>query len=328
MVWIPGAEFAMGSEGPLARRDESPVHRVRVDGFWMDATEVTNAQFRAFVDATGYRTVAERPIDWEQLKTQLPPGTPRPPDEMLQPGSLVFVPPEQGADLRDHTQWWQWVSGADWRHPTGPGSDIEGLDEHPVVHIAWEDAAAYAAWAGKRLPTEAEWELAARGGLDGATYCWGEDLTPNGAHMANIWQGSFPADNTAEDGYDATAPVRAFAPNGHGLYAMAGNVWEWTADWYRPDTYARRVRSMREAGVDVIRDPTGPAESFDPRDPRTPKRTQRGGSFLCHVTYCASYRPSARMPGAVDSGASHIGFRCVKDAPPPEDPATSKETDQ
>jgi formylglycine-generating enzyme required for sulfatase activity len=314
MVWIPGAEFTMGSAGPLARPDEAPPHRVRVDGFWMDATEVTNAQFGAFVAATGYKTIAERPVDWEELKTQLPPGTPKPPGAALQPGSLVFTAPEQPVAAPNHTQWWRWVNGADWRHPTGPGSDIEGLSEHPVVHIAWEDAAAFASWAHKRLPTEAEWELAARGGLEGATYCWGEELTPDGAHVANIWQGAFPSDNTGADGYLATAPVRAFPPNAAGLYAMAGNVWEWTADWYRPDTYAARVQAAEGA---VIENPIGPSSSFDPREPLAPRRTQRGGSFLCHVTYCASYRPSARMGGTIDSGASHIGFRCIMDAPAP-----------
>ena len=234
MVWIPGGAFWMGSTDPLAQPHEGPVHRVHVDGFWMDQTEVTNKQFRAFVEATGYRTVAERPVDWEELKTQVPPGTPKPPAEMLRPSSLVFTPPAREVDLRTYHRWWQFVAGADWRHPTGPGSSIDGLDDHPVVQIAHEDALAYARWAGKQLPTEAQWEYAARGGLDRKVNVWGDEAAS--PERANYWQGPFPHGNTAEDGYAGTAPVKAFPPNGFGLYGMAGNVWEACSDYYRPNT--------------------------------------------------------------------------------------------
>jgi len=311
MVWIPGGEFTMGSEHPLARPDEQPVHRVRVDGFWMDATEVTNAQFAAFVEDTGYVTTAERPVDWEALKQQLPPGTPKPDDAMLQPGSLVFTQPDHPiANLGDFSQWWTWTTGASWRHPEGPGSSIEGRMDHPAVHVSWDDARAYAAWAGKRLPTEAEWEFAARGGLDGADYPWGNELTPGGAHMCNIWQGRFPDANTEADGFARTAPVKTFLPNGYGLFDVAGNVWEWTADKFDPADYERRVI---EAGAGaVIENPTGPAAAADPRNPHAPdSRVQKGGSFLCHASYCASYRVAAKMASTPDSGMSHLGFRCV-----------------
>jgi sulfatase modifying factor 1 len=308
MVWIPGGEFTMGSTDPLARPDESPKHRVRVDGFWMDATEVTNAQFRAFVEATDYKTVAERPVDWEELKKQVAPGTPKPPDEMLQPGSLVFTPPDHPVDLRDNAQWWRWTIGANWRHPEGPGSTLDGKDSYPVVHVAYEDAVAYCKWAGKRLPTEAEWEFAARGGLDGKKNVWGDE--PIDPKRANTWQGHFPDNNTAEDGYARAAPVKSFPPNGYGLYDMAGNAWEWCSDLYRPDTYARRVLEIGKDGVAV--NPTGPTSSLDPRNPYAPEsRVHRGGSFLCHDSYCASYRPSARMACPSDTGLQHLGFRCV-----------------
>ena len=310
MVWIPGGEFKMGSTDPLARPDESPVHRVRVDGFWMDETEVTNAQFAAFVAATGYKTVAERPIDWEELKKQTAPGTPKPDDAMLQPGSLVFTPPPKPVSTADVSAWWSWTHGADWRHPAGPTSSIEGLNNHPVVHVAYEDAVAYAAWAGKRLPTEAEWEFAARGGLDGAVNVWGD--APVDAKRANTWQGHFPDANTAEDGYRFAAPVKSFPANGYGLYDMAGNVWEWCSDLYRPDAYARR---LFEAGgpSTLIENPKGPTSALDPRNPHSPEsRVHRGGSFLCNDSYCASYRPSARMAAPPDTGLQHLGFRCVQ----------------
>lgn len=313
MVWIPGGEFSMGSTDPLARPDERPVHRVRVDGFWMDSTEVTNAQFREFIEATGYITVAERPIDWEQMKSQVPAGTPRPPDEELLPGSLVFTPPDHAVDLRGYSQWWTWTTGASWRCPEGPGSSIEGREDHPVVHVAFEDAAAYARWAGKRLPTEAEWEFAARGGFDGKVNVWGD--APISPDRANTWQGRFPDHNAAEDGFVRTAPVRSFPPNGYGLFDMAGNVWEWCADLYRPDTYAIRAHNPDERAIAI--NPTGPTDSFDPRNPSEPVlRVQRGGSFLCNDSYCASYRPSARMACSPDTGMSHVGFRCVRDADP------------
>jgi len=314
MVFIKGGEFAMGSKDPLARPDEQPIHRVRVDGFWMDVTEVTNAQYAAFVKATGYKTVAERPVDWEELKKQLPPGTPKPDPKMLLPGSLVFTPPAQPVDLRDTQQWWSWTTGANWRHPEGPDSSIEGKDNLPVVHIAFEDAVAYCNWAGKRLPTEAEWEFAARGGLEGKTNVWGDE--PVDAKRCNTWQGHFPDKNTNEDGFARAAPVRSFAANGYGLYDMAGNVWEWCSDLYRPDTYARQLLELDQAGAKgdqrVLVNPRGPARSYDPRNPGAPdSRVHRGGSFLCNDSYCASYRPSARMACPPDTGMQHLGFRCV-----------------
>jgi sulfatase modifying factor 1 len=304
MVWVPGGEFVMGApEGdPEARADEYPAHRVRVDGFWMDETEITNAQFRAFVEATGYVTTAERAPDWEELQKQLPPGTPKPPDHELVAASLVFTGTKRPVGLDDLSQWWSWTPGADWRHPEGPGSSIDGKDDHPVVHVSWDDAAAYAKWAGKRLPTEAEWELASRGGLEGKRYAWGDD--PLTAVRANTWQGAFPYANTAEDGYTTTSPVRAFGANGYGLYGTTGNVWEWCSDWYRGDTYAAHSGRVRV-------NPAGPEASFDPSDPTAPKRVVRGGSFLCHASYCASYRPSARMRNTPDTAMQHTGFRCV-----------------
>lgn len=314
MIWIPEGAFRMGSTDPLARMDESPIHRVRVSGFWMDITEVTNAQFRAFAEATGYKTVAERPLDWEQMKKQTPPGTPKPPEEELRPGSVVFNPPDHAVNLHDYSQWWMWVNGASWKHPEGPDSTIEGRDNHPVVHIAFEDAQAYCKRAGKRLPTEAEWEFAARGGIDGAVNVWGND--PIDSFHANTWQGEFPYHNTAEDGFAGTAPVKSFPSNEYGLYDMAGNVWEWCSDLYQQDTYAVRARELGQAGV--AENPAGPARSFDPRNPYEPVvRVIRGGSFMCHDSYCASYRPSARMASSPDTGLSHTGFRCVKDLPIP-----------
>lgn len=301
----------MGSDDPLARPDEQPVHSVTVGGFYIDVTEVTNRQYAAFVEATGYVTVAERPVDWEEMKAQLPPGTPKPPEEALLPGSLVFTPPAQAVPLDRFDLWWTWTTGATWRAPEGPGSDLEGRWDHPVVQVAYEDAEAYAVWAGRRLPTEAEWEYAARGGVDGAPFAWGnEPLTPE---RCNIWQGSFPHDNTVADGHARTAPVRSFAPNGYGLHDVAGNVWEWCSDYYDPATYAKRA-----SGAQPVVDPTGPGESIDPRNPYSQiSRIQRGGSFLCNDTYCSSYRPSARMAAAEDTGLSHLGFRCVREGAPP-----------
>jgi formylglycine-generating enzyme required for sulfatase activity len=318
MVWIPGGEFSMGSTDPLARPDEAPVHRVRVDGFWMDATELTNAQFAEFIKATAYKTIAERAVDWEELKKQLPAGTPKPDEKMLLPGSLVFTPPNHPVDLRGHEQWWSWTTGANWQHPEGPGSSIEGKDNHPVVHIAYEDAVAYCTWAGKSLPTEAQWEFAARGGLDHAVNVWGNE--PVDAKRCNIWQGHFPDKNTAAepggDGFTRSAPVKSFPPNGYGLYDMAGNVWEWCTDLYRPDTYARRLLELDQAGKKgpdrVAVNPTGATKSYDPRNPNSPEsRVHRGGSFLCNDSYCASYRPSARMAAPPDTGLQHLGLRCV-----------------
>ena len=291
MVWVPGGEFDMGDDDfPDAR----PIHRVRVDGFWMDTTEVTNAQLARFVRETGYVTVAEGKPD--------PKDYPGAPPEKLVAGSCVFSPPSGPVPLQNHLAWWQYVAGADWRHPEGPKSNIEGRENHPAVHISWHDAVAYAKWAGKRLPTEAEWEFAARGGLSRQRYVWGDDLKPGGKWMANIWQGRFPHENTAEDGFRGTAPVGCFPPNGFGLHDMAGNAWEWCADWYRSDYY------LKSPG----HNPQGPDSSLDPQEPDIPKRVQRGGSFLCSDLYCVRYRPGSRGKGALDSGASHIGFRCVR----------------
>lgn len=308
MVWIPGGEFTMGSIDPLAGRNESPRHRVRLDGFWMDETEVTNRQFEEFVSATGYQTVAERDIDWEELKKQVPPGTAKPPEEMLKAGSLVFIPPTHPVDTRDNSQWWNWTTGANWRHPGGPQITIKGKGDFPVVHVCFEDIKAYCSWAKKRLPTEAEWELAARGGLEGKVNVWGDE--PVSPSRANIWQGDFPYSNTAEDGFVGLAPVKSFPANGYGLYDMAGNVWEWCSDYYRPDTYARR--KLANGDRQVVVNPTGPSKSYDLRNPyNSDSRVQRGGSFLCHDSYSANYRPSSRRACPPDTGFQHLGFRCV-----------------
>jgi formylglycine-generating enzyme required for sulfatase activity len=303
MVWVPGGWFWMGSEEAMGVDripNSSPVHRVWVDGFWMDATEVTNAQFRAFVEATGYQTVAERPPDPELLAKA------RPDRRVKGPFSLVFTPPEscpEGEECRNCDQWWKIVEGASWRHPEGPRNSIKGKDDYPVVHICYEDAAAYADWAGKQLPTEAEWERAARGGLDRKRYYWGDELQPGGKWMANTWQGKFPCGNSAEDGHTGLAPVKSYPPNAYGLYDMAGNAWEWTADWYQP-------------GFDVVpgeevRNPTGPRSSSDPHGRGEQMRVLRGGSYLCADVYCARYRAGGRQPGEVSTGQSHTGFRCV-----------------
>src|SRR6516225_2183900 len=297
MVWIPGGEFTMGTDSEPGWVDEKPAHRVRVDGFWMDQTDVTNAQFREFVEATGYVTTAEKPPDAEEILRQMPPGTPAPPKEKLVPGALVFTPTKGPVDLRDYSQWWTWTPGANWRQPEGPGRSINGKDDHPVVQVSWFDATAYAKWAGKRLPTEAEWEFAARGGLEGKRYSWGDEFRPKGKYMANTWQGLFPVTNTAEDGFVGTSPVKSFPPNGYGLYDMAGNVWQWCSDWYRVDAFTEL------ASKNVCSDSGGPSESWDPADPYTPKRVVKGGSFLCNPSYCESYRPSARRGTPPDTGS-------------------------
>ena len=281
MVRIPGGEFTMGSDEHYP--EEAPAHRVSMDGFWMDATAVTNAEFAAFVDTTGYKTIAERPLD--------PADFPGAPTENLVPGSLVFTPPGGPVDLRHMSQWWVWTPGACWKHPAGPDSSLADREDHPVVHVAYEDAQAYAAWAGKRLPSETEWELAARGGLDGAAYTWGDAPEQDGQKLANYWHGDFPW--RPERGYGTTAPVGSYPPNGFGLFDMAGNVWEWTIDWY---------------GGSI-------EESYDPAQPqfRVPRKVIKGGSFLCADSYCLRYRPAARRPQMIDTGMSHIGFRCVFD---------------
>jgi formylglycine-generating enzyme len=305
MVWVPGGEFTMGTDAPDAWDDEKPAHRVRVNGFFMDETDVTNAQFREFVEATGYVTTAEKPPDVGEIMRQMPPGTPPPSREKLVPGSLVFRPTDGPVSLKDYSQWWKWTPGANWRHPEGPGSSIEGREDHPVVHVSWDDANAYAKWAGKRLPTEAEWEFAARGGLDQKKYAWGDEPFNPDRPQCHIWQGDFPYRNTAQDGHQRTAPVKSYPPNGYGLYDMGGNVWQWCSDWYQRDLYRQR------AGKDVIDNPPGPERSSDPARPYTPQRSQRGGSFLCNDSYCSRYRPSARHGCSPDTGMSHVGFRCV-----------------
>ena len=292
MAWVPPGRFSMGSDyEPFG--DARPIHPVEVDGFWMARTPVTNAQFARFVRESGYRTVAERKPDPKDFAGA--------PPEALVPGSVVFSPPQDAVPLDDVSGWWRYVPGADWQHPEGPSSDLSGREDHPVVQVCWEDAAAYASWAGKRLPTEAEWEYAARGGLSQKPYAWGDAFRPGGKLMANTWQGRFPDRNTKDDGWERTSPVGQFPPNGFGLSDMAGNVWQWCADWYRPDSYRQGPAS----------NPTGPSKSFDPAEPGSPKKVQRGGSFLCSDQYCSRYMPGGRGKGAIDTGSSHVGFRCV-----------------
>ncbi|MGN6662031.1 MAG: formylglycine-generating enzyme family protein [Achromobacter mucicolens] len=313
MAWIPGHEFLMGNDHQMSQPNERPAHKVRVSGFWMDVHDVTNAQFRRFVEATGYVTTAEKKPRWEDLRVQLPAGTPRPDDSALQAGAMVFVGTQTEVSLRDYSRWWRFVPGANWRHPEGPHSTIAGKDDHPVVQVSYEDAQAYAKWAGKRLATEAEWEFAARGGLAQATYTWGNELSPQGRAMANIWDTRqaqpFPVvkDEKVKVG---TTPVGSFSPNGYGLYDMAGNVWQWTSDWYRADAFRIQAQYRQPP-----QDPAGPANSFDPDEPgmpaSAPKRVTRGGSFLCSDTYCISYRASARRGTDPLNPMSHIGFRTV-----------------
>jgi len=300
MVRIPGGTFRMGSKDHYP--EEAPVHRVTVDGFWIDRTPVTNKQFKAFVKATGHKTFAEIPPDPKDYPGALP--------HMLYAGSLVFSPPQQVANLRDWSQWWQFMKGADWRHPYGPKSNINVLDNHPVVHVSYGDALAYARWAGKDLPTEAEWEFAARGGLDGEEFAWGNTLMPDGKHMANTWQGNFPVQNLREDGYERTSPVTAFPPNGYGVHDMIGNVWEWTCDWW-----SQRHEAEEPKACCIPRNPRGgpEADSLDPCQPniRIPRKVLKGGSHLCAPNYCRRYRPAARHAEAVDTSTSHVSFRCV-----------------
>jgi formylglycine-generating enzyme required for sulfatase activity len=306
MALIPAGVLNMGGDNEQADPNEFPKHKVEVGSFWMDETEVTNAQFAQFVEATGYVTVAERPVNWEEMKKEVPPGTPKPTDSLLQPGALVFHKTKEPVPLNDPSHWWTWTIGADWRHPEGPGSSIEGKMDHPVVQVAWEDAEAYAKWAGKRLPTEAEWEWAARGGEDNMVYPWGNQSANEGAPKANFWQGMFPYQNSLKDGYLTTAPVKSFPPNGYGLYDMAGNVWEWCADWFDFEFYGKEGATKS--------DPKGPDKAFNPYMPYQQEKVIRGGSFLCSDEYCSGYRNARRMGSSVDTGLNHAGFRCVKDS--------------
>jgi formylglycine-generating enzyme required for sulfatase activity len=300
-VWIRGGIFRMGSDKHYA--EEAPVHRVTVDAFWIDRTPVTNREFREFVRATGHVTFAEIAPDRKDYPGALP--------NMLKPGSLVFNPPKHPVDdMRDWSQWWTFKFGANWRRPYGPRSSLSGLNEHPVVHVAYSDALAYAKWSGKDLPTEAEWEFAARGGLDGTEFAWGAELTPGGKRMANTWQGAFPHENLKLDGYERTSPVTAFPPNGYGVYDMIGNVWEWTSDWYSP-----RHEADADEACCIPTNPRGGREdsSYDPCQPeiKIPRKVLKGGSHLCAPNYCRRYRPAARHAEPVDTSTSHVGFRCV-----------------
>ncbi|WP_299535876.1 formylglycine-generating enzyme family protein [Ulvibacterium sp.] len=308
MVWIPGGIFSQGAvpQDKMAMGHEKPAHRVAVDGFFMDITEVTNREFREFVMETGYVTVAEREIDWEEMKKQLPEGTPKPHDSIMQPGSLTFKKAKSSVpNLYDFSQWWQWTIGANWKHPNGPGSSIKGKDNYPVVQVAYEDAVAYCEWAGRRLPTEAEWERAARGNKESTIYFWGDDLAVL-SQMANTWEGEFPVNNTLKDGFELRAVVKSYPPNDFNLYDIAGNVWEWTSDWYNTDYYDK-VSSKST----ILRNPRGAETAHNARDPYAREKVMKGGSFLCNESYCASYRISSRMATSLDSSLEHLGFRTV-----------------
>lgn len=309
MVLIKGGTFQMGTEDP-AFTDAAPLHQVEVSSFWMDEHEVTNEEFAAFVKATGYVTVAEKKPRPEDL-----PGVP---EEQLVAGSAVFSRPEEGVALDDPGQWWRYVAGADWKHPLGPGSSIEGREQEPVVQVCYEDALAYAQWAGKRLPTEAEWEYAARAGKEGSTYYWGNELKPGGSWKGNIFQGSFPHGNSKEDGFEGLSPVKSFAPNALGLYDMEGNVWEWCQDLYRPDYYRQSP----------VVNPKGPSDSYDPDEPGLVKRVQRGGSFLCSDQYCIRYKAGSRGKGEVKSASNNLGFRCVREVGTTEARGTRGNTEE
>lgn len=298
MVWVPGGTFLMGSDHHYP--EEAPAHQVTVEGFWIDQYTVTNTQFQRFVQATGYITSAERVPNAAEYPGAKP--------ELLMAASVVFQKPRQRVDLRNHYNWWTYIPGANWRHPEGPASSLKGRANHPVVHVAFEDVEAYAKWAGKELPTEAEWEFAARGGLDGAEFAWGHELTPEGKFMANTWQGEFPWQNLLADGFEGIAPVGSFPPNGYGLYDMAGNVWEWTTDWYQEHGQLPHscCANLNPQGGDR-------EQSYDPCVPeiKIPRKVMKGGSFLCAPNYCRRYRPAARMPQPVDTSTCHLGFRCI-----------------
>ncbi len=306
MVWIKGGTFNMGAAYKGFYKREYPSHVVEVDGFWMDIHEVTNLQYSEFTKATGYKTVAERDVDWEELKKQLPPDTPKPPDSILKAGSLVFKESKGPVSLNNPANWWFWTNGANWKHPEGPDSDITNKMSHPVVQIAYEDAIAYCKWANKRLPTEAEWEFAARGGLVDKKYTWGDEDPKNRQDLANIYQGDFPYNNTSIDNYTGTAPVMQFKSNGYQLFDMSGNVWEWCSDFFNENYY-------EEVASKICKNPTGAKTSYNSREPYVIERVTKGGSFLCHISYCFNYRPSAREGTSVDTGLSNLGFRCVKE---------------
>jgi formylglycine-generating enzyme required for sulfatase activity len=318
MAWIPGGEFLMGSDHKKAQTNERPTHKVKVSGFWMDTTHVTNDQFAQFVKETNYKTTAEQVPDWETIRVQLPPGTPKPPASVFIPGAMVFVGTNAKVNLNDYSQWWAYVPGANWRHPAGPQSNIVGKGNHPVVQVSYEDALAYAKWAGKRLPTEAEWEIAARGGLNQATYVWGDQLEQEGKLPANIWdvkKQAFPVVSPKAGGAVGTSSVGTYPQNGYGLFDMTGNAWQWVADWYRADYFALQAK---EYGNSIANNPQGPTSSYDLDDygvpPNAPKRVIRGGSFLCNEDYCQSYRPSARRGSDPFSPMAHLGFRLAKDS--------------
>ena len=304
MVFINEGEYMMGAADAEGRPDEYPQHKVKVDGFWIDTTEVTNAQFKKFIEATGYITTAEKAPDWEEMKKQLPPGTPKPADSLMVAASLIFTPPSHPVALTDPSQWWSWKKGACWKHPHGIGTSITGKENYPVVQVSWDDAMAYCKWAGKRLPTEAEWEFAARGGKQNSTYFWGNEDVEAGKPKANTWQGNFPDQNSNWDKFYGAAPVRSFSPNEYGLYDMAGNVWEWCSDWYDAN-YFSTVNGKESVN------PTGPLQSNDPMEPTVPEKVVRGGSFLCNASYCKGYRVTSRMKTSPDTGLEHTGFRCV-----------------
>mgnify|MGYP003641971092 FL=1 len=312
MVWIPGGEFTQGAvpQDKMAMDHEKPAHKVKVNGFFMDITEVTNAQFAKFVKETGYITIAERAIDWEEMKTQVPEGTPKPHDSILQPGSLTFKKTKTSVpNLYDFSQWWSWTIGANWKQPNGPESSIKGKDNDPVVQVAYEDALAYCQWAGRRLPTEAEWERAARGNKSESIYFWGDDDSVL-SQMANTWEGEFPVVNSKADGFEQRARVKSYPPNDFGLYDMAGNVWEWTSDWYNTNYY-NEVNALNGPVVN----PQGATNPYNPNMPYAREKVMRGGSFLCNASYCASYRISSRMASSLDSSLEHLGFRTVATVP-------------
>lgn len=306
MILLPGGEFIMGSNHADAKNDEKPPHKVKIDSFWMDATPVTNKQFKEFVEKTGYVTTAEKAPTLSEIMSQVPPGTKAPDPEMLIAASLVFKPSLTSIPLNNHHAWWEWKAGADWKHPLGKDSSIAEKDDHPVVHISWYDARAYATWAGKRLPTEAEWEFAAFGGKQDIQYVWGNEEFSEEKPQANIWQGEFPYKSTKPNGYIGTSPVNLFKPNPYGLYDMSGNVWQWCSDLYHISYYADEVKK------EISINPTGPVTSFDPAEPYAVKHVHRGGSFLCHRSYCKGYRITARMKTCADTSLNHLGFRCAK----------------